>query len=175
MNMVSQVHAVVLLLSLSIIVFSQSFLPANAAKNLVPDVCRETISYDRCMHALQSDPRAKTASNFMDLAKIALKLGLNNAINSKAYIDGLLEKNHAAPIKKCSFWYEAVVASFRSALAELEEDAMTANYDVKIAGDDAASCENELASGGVKVPSISTRNSDVALYSNIGDVITNKL
>ncbi|KAF5444544.1 hypothetical protein F2P56_033668 [Juglans regia] len=173
--MVSQVHAVLLMLSLSILVFSQSFLPANAAKNLVPDVCRETISYAGCMHAFQSDPRAKTASNFMDLAKIALELGLKNAIDSKAYIDGLLEKNHAAPIKKCSFWYEAVVGSFQSALSELKEDALTANYDVKIAGDDAASCENELASGGVKVPSISARNNDVALYSNIGDVITNKL
>lgn len=177
-NMVSQIHAV-LLLSLSIHVFSHSFLPANAEEHDLVDVegiCRETINYKGCMQALHSDPRTKKTSNFMDLAKIALELGVKNSTESKAYIDHFHKENPTTPaIEKCSSWYQAVVASFRGALSELDDDALSANYDVKVASDYADGCEKDLASSGVKVPSISTRNQYVLLYSSIGYVITNKL
>lgn len=158
-------------------------LPTNGATKLVEGVCKEavdyatkgTLSYGSCLEALESDSRTRSASDLKDLAKIALQLALANATASKAYIDDLLKKNHTAAIEKCFSLYKFVVGSFWSALQELDEDVMTANYDVKIAGDDASACENELLSGGVKVPEISRRNNDVQLYSSIGFVITNKL
>jgi hypothetical protein len=69
-----------------------------------------------------------------------------------------------------------VVALFWSSLNELEEDALTANYDAKIASDYTISCENEFSSTGrVRVRAISTRNNYVLLNSSIGFVITNQL
>ncbi|XP_050252010.1 uncharacterized protein LOC126698670 [Quercus robur] len=102
-------------------------------------------------------------------------MAVANSTKSKAYIYDLLNKNHTEPIKQCSFWYGAVVGSFRSALGELDEDTLTANYDAKVAADGANICENALASAGVQVPSISTRNNYVRLYSSIGFEVTNDL
>jgi hypothetical protein len=68
-----------------------------------------------------------------------------------------------------------VVLDFQSARKELDEDTITANYDIKMAVDDNISqCETALKSG-VQVPEISSRNNLVYLHSNIGDVITDKL
>ncbi|RXH85483.1 hypothetical protein DVH24_009304 [Malus domestica] len=53
----------------------------------------------------------------------------------------------------------------RNAKVEIYEDPLTANYDVKIAGNDA----------GVRFPKISARNLFVLLYSSIGDVITSQI
>jgi pectinesterase inhibitor-like protein len=165
----------VMVLPLSLLLLLHSLSPTNAATQLVIGVCKQTINYINCVEALESDSRTPSASNLKDLAKIALGLALSNATESKSYIDGLLKKQRTAPVEKCSFWYEAVVGSFRSSLNELEEDALTANYDAKIAGDYAISCENELSTGQVRVRAISTRNNYVLLYSSIGFVITNQL
>ena len=170
----SQGHAI-LVFTFSLILFFHSPSQTNASTEIVEGVCNQTIDYANCLKALGSDSRTPKASNLKDLAKVALELAVANATESKAYIDYLLDKNRTAPIKVCSYWYKLVVASFRSALTELEEDVRTANYDVKIAGDDSNYCENALVSAGVQVPSISTRNNHMKLYSSIGAEITYQL
>ncbi|GMN48533.1 hypothetical protein TIFTF001_017708 [Ficus carica] len=152
----------------------------QAETNLVDTVCKETINNTNCLEFLESDPRTKNAMDLNDLAKLVLELALSNAKDSQNFINnmitGVYEPDHCQQVlEKCAFWYEAVVASFRSALLELEEDVMSANYDVEIAGDDAGNCENEMILNKVVIPSVSERNYQVKLYSNIGDVITNKL
>ncbi|KAG6625961.1 hypothetical protein CIPAW_15G014000 [Carya illinoinensis] len=154
----------------------------NAATELVECVCKEAVerdtkgivTYDSCLEALESDSRTRTTSNLKALAKIALELGLANATVSEA--DDLLKKNRtSAPLEQCSSWYDSAVGSFRSALGELDDDVDVASYDVRIAADDANHCEDALASGGFKVPSISIRNDYIKLYSFIGYVIIDKL
>uniref|UniRef100_A0A7N2KVP1 Pectinesterase inhibitor domain-containing protein n=2 Tax=Quercus lobata TaxID=97700 RepID=A0A7N2KVP1_QUELO len=182
-NMDFQGHVLVVNLTFYfylLFLFFHSPLQTNASSSssstkLIESVCKNTIDNANCLKALESDPRAVKASRLKDLAKIALELAVANATESKAYIDALLTKNHTEPIKQCSFWFEAVVGSFRSALRELDEDVLSANYDSKIAGDDADSCENALALGKVQIPSISTRNNYAKLYSSIAFEITNLL
>ncbi|KAL0015715.1 hypothetical protein SO802_002784 [Lithocarpus litseifolius] len=176
-NMDFQGHVLVVTLTFYLLfLFFHSPLQTNASSTkLIGSVCKNTIDNDNCLKALESDPRAVKASRLKDLAKISLELAVANATESKTYIDALLTKNHTEPIKQCSFWFEAVVGSFRSALRELDEDVLSANYDSKIAGDDADSCENALALGKVQIPSISTRNNYAKLYSSIAFEITNLL
>ncbi|XP_042961369.1 uncharacterized protein LOC122296049 [Carya illinoinensis] len=166
----------------------------NAATELVECVCKEAVerdtkgivTYDSCLEALESDSRTRTTSNLKALAKIALELGLANATSFRRYklaakchfscSDDLLKKNRtSAPLEQCSSWYDSAVGSFRSALGELDDDVDVASYDVRIAADDANHCEDALASGGFKVPSISIRNDYIKLYSFIGYVIIDKL
>jgi pectinesterase inhibitor-like protein len=161
--------------ALSFLLLLHSLSPTTATTKLVEGVCKKTVSYTSCVEALDSDSRTSSVSNLKDLAKIALGLALSNATESKSFIDGLLKIKRTTAVAKCSSSYKLVVASFRSALEEVEEDALSANYDAKIAGDSAVSCENELGSSGIKVPAISTRNKYIQLYSNIGFVITNEL
>ncbi|KAG6673880.1 hypothetical protein I3842_15G013600 [Carya illinoinensis] len=172
--------AIISMLSL----FFYSPLGTNAATELVECVCKEAVerdtkgivTYDSCLEALESDSRTRTTSNLKALAKIALELGLANATVSEAYVDDLLKKNRtSAPLEQCSSWYDSAVGSFRSALGELDDDVDVASYDVRIAADDANHCEDALASGGFKVPSISIRNDYIKLYSFIGYVIIDKL
>ncbi|KAM4080423.1 hypothetical protein ACJW30_11G015100 [Castanea mollissima] len=172
-----QGHHLLVALTFSLLfLFFHYPLPTNASTNkLVDSVCKKTINNGDCINALESHPRTATTSELKDLAKIAFQMAVANSTESKTYIDDLLNKNHTESIKKCSFWYGAVVGSFRSGLEELDVDALTANYDAKVAADGANNCENALASAGVQVPSISTRNKYVRLYGSIGFEVTNDL
>ena len=172
------------LVSIFLLFFFLSLSSPSSTKGeseLVDTICHETINYTKCLEALGSDPESKT-QNLKDLAKITLQLSISNAKDSLSFINKKIKSNETdqpeevlATLKQCAFWYEAVIASFRSALIELKEDVMTANYDIKVAGDNADYCENELVSKKVEVPSLSERNYQVKLYSSIGFVITNKL
>ncbi|KAB1201072.1 hypothetical protein CJ030_MR0G005128 [Morella rubra] len=178
-------HCQAIAFTLSLLLLFHSPFPSNAATKRVEGVCKQavdyassnpgTVSYANCLEAFESDSRARYASNFKDLTTIALGLAVTNATESQAYIDGLLERSHTAAIERCSSWYEGVVARFQSARDELDEDFVCANIDVKVAGDYASNCENELVSAGVKVAAISTRNNYVHLYSSIAFVITKDL
>ncbi|KAJ7974029.1 Pectinesterase inhibitor domain containing protein [Quillaja saponaria] len=173
----SQTHALILsAISLSLLLLVNSPLPTTATSQLIESVCNQTsISSSKCVKLLESDPRSSSATNLHDLAKVVLEAAITNSTDSLSFINKMLKNNSTEPIKKCAFWYEAVVGSFNSALKELDEDIETANYDVKIAGDDANNCETSIASSGVKIPSISSRNDIIKLYSDILFVITNKL
>ncbi|KAK9270405.1 hypothetical protein L1049_025984 [Liquidambar formosana] len=155
---------------------------ANAPIKLVKDVCGQTANYTFCVEALESHPKTVSALDLVAITKIALELSIANATSSHAYINDQLKSNDTEPAKRpclkaCVSLYNAVVASFKSALLEVTEDKdyETSNYDVAIAGDDANNCEQSLASAGFQDRSITTRNNFVKSFSNIGYVLTNLL
>ncbi|PON96235.1 Pectinesterase inhibitor domain containing protein [Trema orientale] len=177
-------HKILSFLALFLLFFlCSTSRPTKAApQQVVENICKETISYARCIEALGSDPRTKLAENLKALAKISLDLAINNAKDSLAFIKNLLKKknvrsrsNTGLALIQCSASYQGAIASFKSARTELHEDAMTANYDVKTVVDNADSCDNEMVSRNVRIPLISLRNDQLRLYSSIGYVITNKL
>lgn len=151
--------------------------PTNASTRLVESVCNEVThdfkgSNSECLKVLESDPRTGSASNYKELGPIALDLAIANAKESEAFIKTLIKKNGAnEAIKQCEDSYNTIVRDFVGAKEELKEDALSANYDIKIAGDNLRDCETALSSKGLQVPEIASRNHAALLYSNIGFVI----
>ncbi|KAL3573430.1 hypothetical protein D5086_024043 [Populus alba] len=154
---------------------------ANAPSILMQDICKETAkshgSYDDCVSALELDPTADSA-DINKLAKISLQLGISNTANTRNYIKKLLK--NATPesqetLNTCLSSYVAATASFKSALSELGEDPLSANYDSLVAGDDVQACEDEMARNKAQIPGIITRNNYGKLYSAIAFVVTNHL
>ncbi|KAB2603491.1 hypothetical protein D8674_004496 [Pyrus ussuriensis x Pyrus communis] len=174
-QMESPIHYVLPFFFTSSFLFLSSPSPMNASIHLVETVCKKTISNSECLKVFDSDPRSSSASNYKELAIVALELAIANAKDSQNFMNNLLNSDPRKPIKLCSYFYGGVVGSFNSAKKEIGEDPLTANYDVKIAGDAAGYCETALSSEGVEVSKISTRNHVVKLYSSIGYVITDQL
>ena len=159
---------------------NHSLSPAHAASELVEGVCHESQSYSFCIQALESDPKTPATKDYMDLAVIALKLGISNSTATRSYISRLYKNPKTDPRKKpalkgCLSGYDEAVESFKSALGELKEDPLTANYDAKVASDGAVLCSDFLASAGIKDSSISDGNRFTSSFSNIAFVITNHL
>ncbi|KAJ6434524.1 hypothetical protein OIU84_018106 [Salix udensis] len=80
--------------------------------------------------------------------KISLRLGISNTTDTQNYIKKLIKD--ATPesqktLSTCLSSYVAATTSFKSALSELSEDPLSANYDSRVAGDDVQECEDELA------------------------------
>ncbi|XP_012073971.1 putative invertase inhibitor [Jatropha curcas] len=156
----------------------------GSPSKLVQDICSETqelsqTKFEDCVNALEIDPKTNSA-DLKTLAHISLQLGISKANDTQTFIGNLLTSNKNHALQTCLFWYQAVIASFKSADKEIEEDPLTANYDAKIAGDDAKECEDELTREKAQIPStittnITTRNNLVRLYSFISFVITNRL
>ncbi|KAJ4701073.1 Pectinesterase inhibitor domain containing protein [Melia azedarach] len=153
----------------------------NSPSNLVDGICRKTLNYADCVSALQLDSLTLSTSDLNALARIALEIAVANTTNSKAFIQELAESKSTKPslkraLKLCVWAYEGSVASFNSAKSELDEDISSANYDAKVAGDGAVTCETVLNSTEADEPTeIKARNYFLSLYSNIGSVITDKL
>lgn len=79
-------------------------------------------------------------------------------------------------IKECATTlYDGVVGSFKSALVELGEDTMTANYDAKVSGDGPTTCDRALATEKLNNPSIAALNRDILLLSKLAFLATDKL
>ncbi|KAL6218224.1 hypothetical protein ACLB2K_011439 [Fragaria x ananassa] len=129
-----------------------------------------------CLKALESDPRTASASDYKELAPIALDLAIAYAKDSQAFVTGLIKTNPSEAIKQCADAYRLAMLAFQSAKMELNEDPMTANYDITMAViDDIHLCETWLKQGGVQVPEISSINNGLYLYRSIGGVITDNL
>ncbi|TXG53268.1 hypothetical protein EZV62_022437 [Acer yangbiense] len=132
--------------------------------------CKDTRHPPSCVYALEQDPNAISALDFKALAKIALRLAVSNSTNSKNFIQDMAQKSTELTLKKAleacvsNDGYVHVVGSFESSLLGIDVDPMTANYDAMVAGDGAQWCAKALASGGLKVASVSTRNDYVMLY-----------
>ncbi|KAF4352095.1 hypothetical protein CsatB_006742 [Cannabis sativa] len=152
---------------------------SSPSSNLVDTICKETLDNTKCLAALESDPRSKTTTSLKALAKISVQLSISNAKGSLNFINNEIKKGSGSGqqevLEQCASSYKATVESFSSALKELDDDVMSANYDIKVAGDDADLCQAELVSKKVEIPSLEDRNDQVKLFSNIGFVITNKL
>ncbi|KAH7525088.1 hypothetical protein FEM48_Zijuj06G0187900 [Ziziphus jujuba var. spinosa] len=160
--------------TISLLIFLSSPSPPNvAASKLIDSVCKRTLEYStKCQQLIGSDPKTKTLEDPKKLAEIVLQMSIANAQSSYDFINQMIKSNPAEPIKKCLFWYEAVVDSFKSSQGELKQDPQTANYDAKTAGDNADTCDKELAVG-PPIPEISDRNDQVRLHSRISDAATN--
>ena len=96
-----------------------------------------------------------------------------NATDTRSGISDMYRSTETEAAKKpslewCMFWYDDVIASFRSA----EEDVLSANYDVFIAGESAGHCGERLASDGVQDRWISMRNSFSKYFSDMAFVTT---
>ncbi|KAK9216379.1 hypothetical protein WN944_008388 [Citrus x changshan-huyou] len=166
-------------IALFLVVHSPS--PTNAMildspSKLVDGVCKKTLNYADCVSAIGS----ASASDLKTLARVSLERAVSNTTNSKDYIDKLAKDKSTAPaliraLKECVSDYESSAASFKSAKMEIDEDISSANYDAKVAGDGADSCDTSLKATKKDVPSVKARNYYVKLYSNIGFVITEQL
>ncbi|KAJ0086761.1 uncharacterized protein LOC116146458 [Pistacia vera] len=182
------------LLSISFFLLLHSPSPATAVpatnndapSSLVNKVCQKTTlcSYNDCVAALALDPKSSSATDAKALAKIALKLAVSNSTSSEKYIDEMAKNEGSSPglksaLEYCVLQYQSVVLlSFRSALNEVDDDPLTANYDAKFASDGAYYCGEKLKSGGFQshdVDSIRTRNNYVTIYSDIGFAVTNMI
>ncbi|RVX13222.1 hypothetical protein CK203_018090 [Vitis vinifera] len=100
---------------------NHSLSPAHAASELVEGVCHESQSYSFCIQALESDPKTPATKDYMDLAVIALKLGISNSTATRSYISRLYKNPKTDPRKKpalkgCLSGYDEAVESFKSAL-----------------------------------------------------------
>lgn len=71
--------------------------------------------------------------------------------------------------------YADVVACFKTSLLELKEDALSANYDAKVASDSLRACQDALASSRVKDSSMLARNVITVKFIDIADVATTQV
>ncbi|KAH7524973.1 uncharacterized protein LOC125422953 [Ziziphus jujuba] len=145
----------------------------NSSSKLVISVCKETLNPSECEETLATIPKARTVRTLNALAHLTLRLAVSYAKESLDFVNEMVKTNTSEPIKQCAFWYREVLASFQSALGELHEDISSANYDIKVAGDNSDSCEEGLAK--LPVPSLTARNAQIKLYSSIGFVITSRM
>lgn len=86
------------------------------------------------------------------------RLSLDKAIEGQNFLlKGLVKtKKNSPAIDECAnILYGGVVGQFRSALGELKDEPIFANYDAKIAGDDSGTCEIVLAAAQIVNPAIS--------------------
>ncbi|CAI0625917.1 unnamed protein product [Linum tenue] len=165
------------------LIISLFHLSTSQPPNLIQDICQQAAlvpptTFKACVATFASKPGSRSA-DLKGLAQITLKSGIATAKEAQKYVEARLLA--AAPhlarpaLKSCTSWLSAAACSFGGALVELDEDVMSANYDSKIAGDDARNCRAALAAGRVSEPSLEVRVGYLVLYSNIADVITDRL
>ncbi|KAL3638943.1 hypothetical protein CASFOL_016850 [Castilleja foliolosa] len=120
-----------------------------------------------CIKTLKSQPEIVSAKNFYDLSIAIMETGISNATNTRTYIESLLEKpNASVALKDCKMSYDAVIASFKSALSEVRDDKEfdTATYDLLIGTDDFQPCLDDVAAGKIKDPTIFNGNEVAITY-----------
>lgn len=175
-------------LALCSILISHSLLLANAiahghreprgnSPDLISQICKETLQdQSNCTDILREDPKIVQAKNFFEFSKAVLELALRKGINGQNFFKGLAQKIGAPALVECANSdYNDVVGSFGSALDELKEDHLSANYDAKVAGDGSKNCERALAIAHIVNPTISTLNYQISLLSDIAYLATNRL
>ncbi|CAI0625902.1 unnamed protein product [Linum tenue] len=166
------------------LIISLFHLSSSQPPNLIQDICQQAAlvpptTFKDCVATLASKPGSRSA-DLKGLAQITLKSGIATAKEAQKYVEArllaaTLPRLARPALKSCASWLSAAAGSFGGALVELDEDVMSANYDSKIAGDDARSCRAALAAGRVSEPSLEVRVGYLVLYSNIADVITDRL
>ena len=87
----------------------------------------------------------------------------------------MLKTKEDPAIKGCVDCYTSIFISFKSSRSELGYDNLKANYDAKVAGDGADSCQALLDGAGIHNPGITARNNDSSLLSTIAFFVTNRL
>ncbi|KAE9592512.1 putative pectinesterase inhibitor domain-containing protein [Lupinus albus] len=159
-----------LLFTLSMILMSESFIPASSEKILYASVCEETKD-PACIPLFKDDPKISKANNYFDLSGFILDLAVEKAKEGQNYMREIAKKYPTIDACANSF-YTSTISSFMSAKVELNQDTMTANYDAKVAGDGPRYCVEALAKVKLDNPTI---NKIVGLLSLAAFYATNHL
>ncbi|KAL2334948.1 hypothetical protein Fmac_016161 [Flemingia macrophylla] len=165
-----------LFFTISLILILHAPLP-TLGTNFCETICDEAGKDEaRCLEILKVDPKMVKASSYAEISKLILKLGEEKAASAQKALKEIMKTNPSPAIAECATtFYDGVVASFKSSLGELKVDALTANYDAKVAGDGPTTCDKALASANIVNPSISTLNKDILLISKLAFIATNKI
>ncbi|KAL1343449.1 hypothetical protein HN51_029839 [Arachis hypogaea] len=144
--------------------------------DLITKVCDDELVIEKakCIDILTSNPKILAAKSPLQISKLILTLAVNKAGKGQKFLQTLAEKDKSPAIQQCAGSdYDAVIASFQSALKGIENDPITANYDAKIAGDDADNCAKGLAEAKIVNPAVTKINDEIMLLSDIAFGATN--
>ncbi|KAK7270974.1 hypothetical protein RJT34_26528 [Clitoria ternatea] len=165
-----------LLFTLSLILISHAPLPTSGASRC-ESLCNEA-GNDKgsCLQFVKANPKLASANDDLKLSKLVLEIGVKRAIEGQKYLKEIMKSDPSPAIRQCATTlYDGVVGSFRSSLGELKLDALTANYDAKVAGDGPTTCDTALAAERINNPSIAALNKEILLISKIAFLATNSL
>ncbi|RYQ93063.1 hypothetical protein Ahy_B09g099324 [Arachis hypogaea] len=142
---------------------------------LVIKVCDATATERaKCMDIMRSNPKMLSAKNIVQLSQAILELGISKGKEGQKFLKELAKKSKSPALEQCAgFDYDGVVGSFKSALGEIKEDPMTANYDAKVASDGPDTCDRGLESEKIVNPAITELNKEIRLLSGIAFAATN--
>ncbi|GLT75606.1 hypothetical protein SLA2020_473160 [Shorea laevis] len=148
----------------------------QAPSKLIESVCKSDSvdDYNFCIKALSS-PQAISAPDAKALTPVVLQLAQNDAKATRDAINALMKTQNFPALAQCLENYENAIRSFGMVTEELEEDPMTANYDIKVNTDLADECDRALAAGEVPAPQISAGNLSLRRFALIGFQVTNLL
>ncbi|KAL1319552.1 hypothetical protein HN51_071809 [Arachis hypogaea] len=164
-----------LLFTLSLILLSHA---ATSSINLYESVCKDAgEDSEKCLVFLKDDPKILAARSYKKLAKVILEMGLKKGVEGQNFLKELAKSNpNSKAIAQCANeLYDGVVGSFKSSLGELEQDALTASYDAKVASDGPTTCDRALAAENINNPSIANLNKDVLFLSSLSFFAVSKL
>ncbi|KAL9317680.1 hypothetical protein ACSQ67_014197 [Phaseolus vulgaris] len=166
--------------ALCLVMVSYSPMAANASgeQGLAEQICMENLDdKEGCTLLLkQADPKIVNAMTFDDLAQATLEWAVTKGTEAQAFLKQLAQMDNNPAITQCAnFDYDGVVASFKSALEELQEDPQTASYDAKVAGDGPACCDRGLASANITNPAIAALNRQIVILSTMAFTAVCKL
>ncbi|CAJ1976915.1 unnamed protein product [Sphenostylis stenocarpa] len=156
--------------TLCVVLISSSPMTVNAKGGLAAKLCMDTLEdKDGCMELLkQADPKIVTAKSYEELARAVLGWAVTKGTEGQIFLKGLALVNNNPAIVQCAgFHYDGVVASFKSAMAELKDDPQTASYDAKVASDGPAACERGLVAAKINNPAIIALNRQIVLLSTL--------
>ncbi|MCH4805153.1 hypothetical protein MLE29_10755, partial [Pasteurella multocida] len=123
----------ILLLSFVLVIAHSANAAPSAA--LIAEVCKNVPDTNLCS-------RTAAARNYKEVTRMFLENAVRKATEAQNSIKEVLKTNNSPAISQCAnFAYDGAVGSFKSALMELDEDSMTANYDGSVAGDGPRLCD----------------------------------
>ncbi|XP_021898518.1 uncharacterized protein LOC110815163 [Carica papaya] len=169
------------------LVFSSSLeavpLPPNSKLTKLKErACHATNSYTFCMKRLNRNPQAISAKTDLDLQKAILEMGKTKALRIQTVIYKMrVSKDPRFVAVKpalavCANSYISIVGSFQAvAELELEEDLLSANYDIMVLFDYIGYCEDALAKATARLPDMAIANRAMKYFISMAATATNGL
>ncbi|CAF2273798.1 BnaCnng65360D [Brassica napus] len=120
------------------------FLFVSASTKSINAICQSVTDKAFCVNTLTAYPPAASATSTFQAAKAALSLSISYAGKSASFAANAANQN--PNMKKqfaaCKDAYATIIASIKSAAAELKESPDTANYDVMVCRDSTTIVKN---------------------------------
>ncbi|KAF8096345.1 hypothetical protein N665_0312s0032 [Sinapis alba] len=133
----------------SLLFFLGSTLTMASTKD-IDSICNESfIKHNKtfCVQTLTSYPPAASATNMVELVKVAVDLGMIHAKKTASFVAGLeKEPTFKKYFKMCNESYNSIVGNFRSARLEIEdkESIDTASSDILVSLDNTQIVKEEV-------------------------------